>query len=69
MSKFTESMIGTDEQKANANLITAAPDLLALVQEINDTLYLDDYGNWCLASNFDANRLDQVIAKATGVTP
>ena len=55
--------IGNEDNKANARLIAAAPELLELLQylmEIRDHCFIPNDGNW-----WD-NKTRAVIAKATG---
>jgi hypothetical protein len=53
-------------QEANARLIAAAPEMLELLKAVSAALYINDYGDWALNSNFHADGIDQIIAKATG---
>ena len=56
-------MITDDEKKANARLIAAAPDLLAVVREIVDMM---DSGNEAGAGSPFHQRADAAIKKAEG---
>lgn len=55
-----------EAQEANARLIAAAPELLAALEDLLSSAYVNDYGDWALPSGFGMDRVHAAIAKARG---
>jgi len=54
------------KRDAARQLADAAPEMLELLKAVSASLYINDYGDWALKTDFNADGIDQVIAKATG---
>lgn len=69
MLRATSDLMSLDEMGANAKLIAAAPDLLAMVKELRHMEYLDENGDACTFAEFwpaGAARVVAMIEKAEG---
>lgn len=66
VARMDASTMQAFDQKANAQLIASAPDLLDVaIKLLDDTLRHNDFATWCA----DRKLAREVIAKATGETP
>ena len=55
-----------EEQRANARLIAAAPQLLEALEHVAASLYYNDYGDPALLDSFDESIIDAAIRAAKG---